>query len=103
MLFRVFGVNSSGYTILGIVRRLLRGLFSAVILNPHAIVATVILGWLLAHVILGVHRTHTECVGWELHEVLGCSACVLALTVLTCLAVGHVVITFIAGWRGNGR
>jgi hypothetical protein len=83
------------------VARTLRAVLFAVIVNPFAIVAAGILAWLLVHAVTGTFHYHVDSAGWEFREVLSCGICITALTFLTFLAIGHVVLTIIAGWAGN--
>ena len=84
----------------GVVRTL-RAVIFAIVVNPFAIVAAGVSGWLLVLTITGVWHSRMDSSGWEFCEVLSYGACITALTFFTFLAVGHVVLTIITGWAGD--
>ena len=91
------GVHRAGPPVV----RLLRSVCFVVLANPLAFAVAGTCVWLTAHLLLGIHHARVEGIEWELSDVLSCGSCIVALLFLACVAIGHIVLMLIAGWRGR--
>ncbi len=87
----------TGWHIAGFVRQFLGAAALVLFVNPFALLVAAIGGWLLALTVGSVVRLAATGAEWN---VPGCAAYVLALALVTALAIGHVVITAVGGWGG---
>ena len=83
-----------------LVKRSLRVLLCVVFLNPFAVVAAIVVGWVLMHFVAGLHNSLNGHHTWCVCDAVGCCACLGAMTLLVMLATGSVILTAIIGWRG---
>jgi hypothetical protein len=83
------------------MRRLAGGACATLLANPVAFAVAGTCLWLLTQVVVGVVRARAEGVDWGVSDVVSCGVCMLALLVLAGLALGHITLTAIVGWRGK--
>lgn len=92
------GANPDGHST---VVRLLRGLCFTLLANPLAFVVAGISIWLLTQLILGVSRARAAGLEWDLSDFASFGGLMVVLSVLACLALGHIALMWVVGWRGN--
>ncbi|MHC4444668.1 MAG: hypothetical protein ACYTF1_25830 [Planctomycetota bacterium] len=85
------------------VRRLLRAVLFILITEPFAILAVVACGVLSAFVLAGVYRDDQGLSGLLLGDVFLWGSYLAALAFLLVLAVVHIIVTAILGWRNGPR
>lgn len=92
------GVNKSSASA-GI--RLLQGGCLPLLASPFAFPVAGVCLWLLAHLFLVAYRGPGEGHDWGLLEMAGWAGCTIVLMVMAALAIGHIVLMGIAGWRDD--
>ena len=86
-----------------VVLRMLRSACWMFFANPLAFIVAGLCFWLLGCLLLSVYQAQAAGAEWRLWEVLGYGGGIIGLTFLACLAVGHIALMWIAGWRSGGR
>jgi hypothetical protein len=92
------GANQGGSAI---VFRVLRGTGATLLANPLSFAVAAACVWLLVHLLLGISRARQAGVAWSLFDVVSCTGCFFVLTFLACLAMGHITLMWVVGWRGD--
>jgi hypothetical protein len=74
---------------------------SAVFVDPFAVIAALMSGWLLILIAPALVQPPLGSAGLSAIGTLAHAACVLALGLITALAAGHVALTAAAGWSAR--
>jgi hypothetical protein len=85
-----------------VVLRLLRSTCWLFFANPVAIVVACLCLFLLGNVLLSIYQAQAAGIKWEASQVVNCASFIIAVTFLACLAIGHLALMWVAGWR-SGR
>jgi hypothetical protein len=80
----------------GLIGRFLSALAAVVFVDPFALIVAAAGGWLTVLSAMSLGRAVAA--GTHLGGVLGCTAYVAVLSLVTILALAHVLITGLAGW-----
>jgi len=80
----------------GLIGGFLSALAAVVFVDPFALIVAAAGGWLTVSSALSLGRAVTT--GEDLGGVLSCAAYVTVLSLVTTLALAHVLITGLAGW-----
>ena len=57
--------------------------------------------WLLVNLFLGIQNARSGGFNWGLSDVVCCAGYFLVLTAVAGLALGHLALMWIVGWRGD--
>jgi len=82
---------------------LLRSIFCLACVHPLPVFVAAVCAWLLAHVAAGLYHSLVGPAGLELHDLLGCGACIAFLSSLICLAVVQIGFAMAVAWRGDSQ
>lgn len=82
--------------------RLLRSACWMFFANPLALVVAAVCLCLLARMVLSICQARAAGIEWRMTSVLSCGSFIIAVSVLACAAIIHMVVMGITGWR-SGR
>ncbi len=91
------GAKNAGSSVL---LRSLRAAGFTLLANPLAFAVAGTCLWLLANLLIAPYR-EPQGIGGDLPAVLSFAGGVIAFTVLAVLALGHIAVMWITGWRGR--